>query len=159
MPNLKNSKLIADMLRDMRLTTTVPGWVKIFLLNHGEVKQLMSIFILSPNKRDVRNCTIVIFPHVNKILLRIIKKQLELCIGPETPMEQAGLRKWREAVEQIANVSDSWRAQGSTTKMSICFIDYAKDFDNVQHFKMWNSIRSVEIIKLLTVLIRDLHTE
>jgi hypothetical protein len=44
-------------------------------------------------------------------------------------MEQAGLRKGRWAREQIANVSDSWRAQGSNIKMSKSFIDYTKDFE------------------------------
>jgi hypothetical protein len=74
-------------------------------------------------------------------------------------MEQAGLRKGREAREQIASVSESWTAQGSTTKMSNCFIDYKRDFDSVQHIKMWKSIRSVGISKHLTVLIKDIHTE
>jgi hypothetical protein len=68
-------------------------------------------------------------------------------------MEQAGLRKGHGAREQIANVSESWTQQGSTTKMSNCFIDYTKNFYSVQHPKMWNSIRSVGIPKNLTVLI------
>jgi hypothetical protein len=72
-------------------------------------------------------------------------------------MEQAGLRKGHRARDQIANVSESWTAQGSTTKMSNCFKNYTKDFDSVQHLKMWNSIRSMGITKHLTVLIRDLH--
>jgi hypothetical protein len=122
----------------------------------------MSTFISSPKKRDVtyctNNCTIALFPHANKILLRIIQKQLELYVGNELPTEQAGLRKWHGARDQIANVLIMDRA-GSTTKMSNCFIDYTKDFDSVQHLKMWNSIRSVGIPQHLTVLIRDLHTE
>jgi hypothetical protein len=121
--------------------------VKTFLMNHGQVKYLMSIFTPSPQKGDVtkhtNNCTIALFPHANKILLRFIQKQLESDIGCETPMEQAGLRKGCEAREQIANVSITWTVQGSTTKMSICFIEYTKDFDSVQHFKMWNSKRNV----------------
>jgi len=44
-------------------------------------------------------------------------------------MKQAGLRKGRGARDQIANVSESWTVQRSTTKMSNCFIDYTKDFD------------------------------
>jgi hypothetical protein len=55
-------------------------------------------------------------------------------------MQQAGLRKGHGSREQIANVSDSWRTQGSTTKMSNCFIDYTKDFDSELHLKMWKSI-------------------
>jgi hypothetical protein len=74
-------------------------------------------------------------------------------------MEQAGLRKGRGARDQTANVSESRTAQGSTTKMSICFIDYTKYFDSVQYLKMWNSIRSVGITKHWTVLIQDLQAE
>jgi hypothetical protein len=117
----------------------------------------MSIFIPSPKKADVtkctNNCTIALFTHANKILLRIIQKQLELYIGYKMPMEQAGLRKGHGARDQITNVSESWTEQESTTKMSNCFIDYTKDFDSVQHLKMWNSIQSVGIPKHLTVLI------
>jgi hypothetical protein len=147
----------------MAMITAVTGGFKKFLLNHGHVKYLTSIFVRSPKKGDVtkctNNCTLPLFPHANKILPRIIQKQLESYIWYETPIEQAGLKEGRGAREQIANVSDSWRAEGSTTTISNCFIDYTKDCDSVQHIKMWNSRRSVGISKHLTVLIRDLHTE
>jgi hypothetical protein len=127
------------------MTTAVPRRVKIFLLNHGQVKHLTSIFIPSPKTADVtkctNSCTIALFPHANKILLRIIKEQPESYIGYETAMEQAGLRKRHRAREQITSVSESWTVQGSTTKMSNCFIDFKKDFESMQHLKMWNSIR------------------
>ena len=139
------------------MTTAVLGGVKTFLLNHGQVKHLMSISIPTPKKGDVttctNNCTIALFPQANKIILRIILKQLESYIGYETPMEQAGLKKECGARDQIANVSESWTGQGSTTRMSNCFIYYTKDFDSVQHLKMWNSMRSVGIPKHLAVLI------
>jgi len=64
------------------MTIAVPVGLKIFLLNHGQVKHLMSIFVPSPKKGDVttctNNCTIALFPDANKILLRIIKKQLDI---------------------------------------------------------------------------------
>ena len=79
------------------MTTVVQGGVNTFLLNHGQVEHLLSIFVPSPKKRDVtkctNNCTIALFPHANKIPLRIIKKQLDSYKRYETPMEQAGLRK------------------------------------------------------------------
>jgi hypothetical protein len=34
------------------MITVVPGGVKIFLLNHAQVKHLMSIFVPSPMKGD-----------------------------------------------------------------------------------------------------------
>jgi len=55
--------------------------VKIFLLNHGQVKHLTSIFIRSPKKQDVtkctENCSFALIQHRNMILLRIIKKKHE----------------------------------------------------------------------------------
>jgi len=74
-------------------------------------------------------------------------------------MEQGGLREVCGARDQIANVIESWRAQGSTTRMSNCFIDYTKNFDSVLHIKIWKSIRKVGITKHLTVLVRGLHTK
>jgi hypothetical protein len=74
-------------------------------------------------------------------------------------MEQAGLRKGHGARDQIANVSESCTGQGSTTEVSICFIDYTKDFNSLQHLKMWNNVRSGGIRKHLKVFILDLYTE
>jgi len=62
------------------MTTVIPGRGNTFLLNHGQVKHLTSIFIPSPNKGDVTKCTNIctsaLFPHANKIRLRISQKQL-----------------------------------------------------------------------------------
>jgi len=119
------------------MTAVGPEGVNTIPLNHGQLKHLTSIFIPSPKKGDVtkctNNCTIALFPHANKILLRIIKKQLVSYIGHETPMEQAGLSKGYRTRDQITNVNESRTVQGSTTKRSICFLDYTKVFDSVQH--------------------------
>jgi len=66
----------------MSVTIAIPVGVKIFILNNGQVKHLMSIFVPSPKKGDVtkctNNCTIALFPDANKILLRFIQKQLDI---------------------------------------------------------------------------------
>jgi len=58
------------------MITAVPGGDKIFLLNHGQEKHLMPLFLSSPKTEDVtkctKNCTIALLPHANKILVRII---------------------------------------------------------------------------------------
>ena len=81
----------------MSITTAVPGGVKIFLLNYGQVKQLTYIFIHSPKKGNVtkctNNCTIALNPYANKIILSTNKKKFQSYIGHETPMEHAGLIK------------------------------------------------------------------
>jgi len=68
--------------KGMSMTTAVPGEVKTFLLNHGQVKHLMSIFVPSPKKGDItkctNSCTIALFPDANKIFLIFIQKQLDI---------------------------------------------------------------------------------
>jgi hypothetical protein len=106
-----------------------------------------SLFIPLP-KKDVRGCsnnrTIALTPHASKILLRIIQKRLKPYIKLEMPVEQAGFRKGRGTRDQIATVR--WvleRTRERNKPVYLCFIDYAKAFDSVEHSKMWNSMRNM----------------
>jgi len=93
----------------MSTTTDVLGGVKNFLLDHGQVKHLISIFMPSPKKGDVaectHNCTIALFPDANTPL-EVIQKLLDSYIGYETTMKQAGLIERWGARDQIANVGE-----------------------------------------------------
>jgi hypothetical protein len=123
-----------------------------------------SIFIPLPKKGDVRECSnnrsIALIPHASKIVLRIIQKRLEPYIEREMPVEQAGFRKGRGTRDQIVNVR--WvleRIREHNKSVYLCFIDYAKAFDSVEHSKTWNSMRNMGIPEHLIRLIRDLYTE
>jgi hypothetical protein len=135
-------------------------WEKVKWTREGK----RSIFIPLPKKGDVRECsnnrTIALIPHASKILLRIIQKRLEPYIEREMPVEQAGFRKERGLRDQIANVR--WileRTRERNKPVYLCFIDYAKAFDSVEHSKMWNSMRNMGIPEHLIGLIRNLYTE
>ena len=55
---------------------------------------------------------------------------------------QAGFRKGREIRDQIANIH--WiieKAREFQKNIYFCFIDYAKDFDCVDHKKLWKILR------------------
>jgi hypothetical protein len=41
----------------------------------------------------------------------------------------------------------------------LCYVDYAKAFDSVEHSKMWNSMRNMGIPEHVIGLITDLYTE
>jgi hypothetical protein len=129
LPNLK-STFNLPCYAHISITTTVT--VNTFLLKHGQVKQLTSISTSSPNTvyvtQHTNNCTVALFPHASKILLRIIQKQLKSYIGHEMAMEQAGLRKGCWARDHIGNVSDSWTVQESTTKNVNLFYRLHKGF-------------------------------
>ena len=64
--------------------------------------------------------------------------------------------KGRETREQIANIC--WiREKAREFQKNICFIDYAKAFDCVDHKKLWKILQEMGIPDNLTCLLRNLY--
>jgi len=106
-------------LEDISTTTLGPEGINKILLNHGQLKHLTCIFIPSPKKGVVTKCTnstTALFPHTNKIPLRITKKQLVSYIGHETPMEQTGLSKGYGTNDQMTNEVNHGQRKGPPQK-------------------------------------------
>ena len=73
----------------------------------------------------------------------------------ELPDAQAGLRKVRGTRDQIANIS--WIIEKAREfQKNICFIDYAKAFDCVDHSKLEN-LQEMGIPDHLTCILRNLY--
>ena len=67
-------------------------------------------------------------------MLKILQAGLQQYMEREIPDIQAGLRKGRGTRHQIDNIH--WIIEKSREfQKNICFIDYAKDFDCVDHKK------------------------
>ena len=65
---------------------------------------------------------------------------------PWTSDVQAGFRKGRGTRDQIANIH--WimeKAREFQKNIYICFIDYAKAFDCVDHNKLWKILKEMGI--------------
>ena len=73
----------------------------------------------------------------------------------ELPDVQAGFRKGRRTRDQIASIHCIIEKTREFQK-SICFIDYAKAFDCVDHNKLWKILKEMEISDHLTCLLRNL---
>ena len=76
----------------------------------------------------------------------------------ELPDVQAGFRKGRGTRDQIANIC--WiieKAREFQKKFYICFIDYAKAFDCVDHNKLWKILKEMGIPDHLTCLLNNLY--
>ena len=74
-------------------------------------------------------------------------------------MVQAGFRKGRGTRDQIANIH--WiieKAREFQKNIYLCFIDYAKAFDYVDHDKLWKALREMGIPDHLTCLLRNLYS-
>ena len=74
----------------------------------------------------------------------------------ELPDVQAGFRKGRGTGDQIANIRGIIEKARSFNK-NICFIDYAKSFDCVDHNKLWKILKEMGIPDHLTCLLRNLY--
>ena len=77
----------------------------------------------------------------------------------ELPDVQAGFRKGRGTRDQIANIC--WimeKAREFQKNIYMCFIDYVKAFDHVDHNKLWKILKEMGIPHHLTCLLRNLYT-
>ena len=73
-------------------------------------------------------------------MLKILQARLQQYVNHEIPDVQAGFRKGRGTRDQIANIR--WIMEKAREfQKNICFIDYAKAFDSVDHNKLENSER------------------
>ena len=49
-------------------------------------------------------CTIALISHASKVMLKILQVRLQQSVNHEFPDVQAGFRKGRETIDQIANI-------------------------------------------------------
>ncbi|XP_049756696.1 ankyrin repeat domain-containing protein 29 isoform X2 [Elephas maximus indicus] len=123
-----------------------------------------SIFMPLPKKGDPTKCgnyrTISLISHASKILLKIIQKRLQQRIDRELPEIQAGLRRGRGTRDIIADVR--WilaESREYQKDIYLCFIDYAKAFDCVDHNKLWITLQRMGIPEHLIVLMRNFYID
>ena len=85
---------------------------------------------------------------------RILQVRLQQYVNRELPDIKAGFRKGRRIRDQIANICCIIeKSREFQKKIYFCFIDYAKAFDPVDHNKLWNILKEMEIPDHLTCLL------
>ena len=103
-----------------------------------------SVFIPIPKKGNAKECsnyhTIALISHARKVMLKILQDRLQQYMNRELSDVQAGFRKGRGTRDLIANIR--WiieKAREFQKSIYLCFIDYAKTFDCVDHNTLENS--------------------
>ena len=82
-------------------------------------------------------------------MLKILQARLQQYVSYELPDVQAGFRKGRGTRDQIANIH--WIIEKAREfQKNICFIDYVKTFDCVDHNKLWKTRKEMGIPDHLT---------
>ena len=89
-------------------------------------------------------------------MLKILQARLQQYVNHELPDLQAGFRKGRGTRDQIADIH--WIIEKTREfQKNICFIDYAKAFEYVDHNKLWKILKEMGIADDLTCLLRNVY--
>ena len=122
-----------------------------------------SVFIPIPKKGNAKECssycTIALISHASKVMLKILQARLQQYENCEIADVQAEFRKVRGTTDQIASVH--WiieKAREFQKNIYFCFTDYAKDFDCVDHNKLWKILQEMGIQDYLTCLLRNRYS-
>ena len=70
-------------------------------------------------------------------------------------MYNLGFKEAEEPDVKLTTFVGSWRKQGNSKQ--ICFIDYIKDFDCIDHNKLWKILKKIRVQDHLTYLLRNLY--
>ena len=92
-----------------------------------------------------------------EIRLKILQARLQQYVNRELPDVQAIFRKARGTSDQIASIH--WIIKKAREfQKNICFIDYAKAFDCVDHNQRWKILQEMGIPDYLTCLLRNQYS-
>ena len=121
-----------------------------------------AVFIILPKKGDTRECpnnrAIFLISHASKIILYIMMDREQQYLEREIAKHQAGFRKGRGCRDMIANIR--WiieKFMEHKRPLYLCFIDYSKAFDTVQHQRMWLAREEMGFPTHMTELLRSLY--
>ena len=98
------------------------------------------VFIPIPKKGNAKECsnyhTIALISHASKVMFKNLQVRFQREL--RTSRSSSWFRKRRRTRDQIANIC--WiieKAREFQKNIYFCFIDYTKDFDCVDHNKLW----------------------
>ena len=121
-----------------------------------------SILIPAPKKGSIKEYanhrTTAFISHASKVVLKILHARFQHYTNQELPDVQIGFRKGRGTRDQIPNIR--WiieKAMEFQQNIYLCFIDYAKAFDCVDHSKRWKALKEMGIPDHLTCPLGNLY--
>ena len=113
-----------------------------------------SILIPIPKKDSTKegskHQTIALISLASKVILKILHVRLQHYMNQERPDVQTGFRRGIRV--QLANIHWIMEiAREFQKNIYLCFIDYAKTFDCVDHSKLWKALKEMGTPDVLSV--------
>ena len=123
-----------------------------------------AIYVPIFKKGDKKACsnyrTISLISHTSKVLLKVIQKRLERFLVDELPNKQAGFKigsGTRDHIFNIRTIMEKYREYKKP--IYLCFIDYSKAFDCVDHERLWCTLHQMGTPTHLIVLLQQLYDQ
>ena len=121
-----------------------------------------SVFILIPNKGNAKQCsnycTVALISQASNVVLKILQARLQQYMNHELSDVQAGFRKQTNQRLNCQHLLDHQKSKRIPKKCLLLLTDYAKDFDCVDHHKLWKILQEMGIPDNLTCLLRNLYS-
>ena len=118
-----------------------------------------SDFIPIPKKCNAKECsnyhTILFISHAVKVAFKTLQTRLQWYMNQELPDVQVGFTKDRGTRDQTTNIHWIIEKAREFQEKNICFIDYAKAFNCVDHNKLWNILNELGVTVHLIYLLRN----
>ena len=124
-------------------------------LSSGHRTRKRYIFNPIPKKRNAKECsnyqTVALRSHASKVMLKILQARLQQYLNSELSDVQPVFRKSRGIRDQIAIIS--WfieKGREFQKNIYFCISEYAKDFNRVDHNKLWKILKVMRIPPSMT---------
>ena len=135
---------------------------RIYEEGHFPMEMVKSVFIVIPKKPGATKCeqfrTISLMSHLTKLILRVLLNRIRGRTKGEISEEQYGFRPdkgTRNALFIMRMLSE--RAIQMQKVLYVCFIDYVKAFDKVQHQALMKVLDMLDIDGKEIELIKNLY--
>ena len=95
--------------------------------------------------------------YASKDRMQILQARLQQYMNQELPDVQAGFQKGKGIRDQVVNIC--WimeKAKEFHKNFYFCFMDYTKAFDHVDHNKLWEILKEMEVPDHLICILRNL---
>ena len=89
-------------------------------------------------------------------MFKILHARFQHYVNQELPDVQAAFSKGRGTRDQIANIHCIIE-KGIQKKIYLCFFDYTKAFDDINHNKLWKALKEMGIPDHLKCLLINLY--
>ena len=116
------------------------------------------VFIPIPKKSSAKNVQTTTWLYSFQMLASLYSKSFKQYMYWQCPDVQDGFQRGSRTRDQVANIHPIMElAREYQKNIYLCFIDYAKAFNRVDHKNLWKILKKIGVPDCVTCLLRNLY--